>query len=165
MRAGCMVALGLVVAGCSFDVIGTNVGDPTAGTGDPSSPTQSVPSGVDGGAPPAQSPPPPTNPSPGDMAQQRIGTACMTDAQCDPGLTCGKSFGSGPGKVDIPGGYCTLDCSKNACPADSVCVTFNFGKFCESTCPPDPCRTGYSCCKVTENDTKACTPSQLCPKG
>lgn len=163
MRAGGMVALGMVMAaaGCTFDVIGTYV-DPNA---PPSSPTQSVPSGdTDAGAPATQ-PAPPMNPAGPDMAQQRIGTACTTDAQCDPGLTCGKTFGAGPGKVDIPGGYCTLDCSKNACPTGSVCVTFTFGKFCESDCPPDPCRTGYTCCTVSQDESKACTPSTLCPKG
>ncbi|HEX8952734.1 MAG TPA: hypothetical protein VF945_12850, partial [Polyangia bacterium] len=72
MRAGCMVAV--VMAGCSFNVIGTNVGDPTAGA-TPPSPTQSVPNG-DGGAPAAQTPPSSTGP---DMAQQRIGTACTVD--------------------------------------------------------------------------------------
>jgi len=142
MRAGCMVAV--LVAGCSFDVIGTNIGDPN-GTPMPPSPTQSVPNGsADAGAPPTQTTPPATTPPPGpDMAQQRIGTPCTTDAQWDPGLFCAKSFGIGPGKIDIPGGYCTHDCSSSSCPADSECVTFTIGKYWESTCPPDPCRTGY----------------------
>jgi len=160
MRAGCMVALGMLVAGCSFDVIGTNVGDPN-GTPAPPSPTQSVPSGADAGAPATQPPAPTTTPPGPDMAQQRVGTPCMTDAQCDPGLFCAKSFGVGPGHVDIPGGYCTLECSHTACPANSICASLSIGKYCESTCPPDPCRTGYTCCDFSD-DNKACTPGQLC---
>jgi serine protease len=120
-----------------------------------------VPNGPDAGAATA---PAPTPPGP-DMAQQRVGTPCISDAQCDPGLICAKTFGIGPGHVDIPGGYCTHDCSSNACPANSICVTFTFGKYCASSCPPDPCRTttGYVCCD--ESDGKACTPTALCPKG
>ena len=163
MRVGCMMAI--LVAGCSFDVIGTTVGDPSGGSNTPSSPTQSVPSTDDAGAPATQPPAPPTTPPPADMAEQRVGTACTDNAHCDPGLICAKSFGVGPGHVDVPGGYCTLDCSKTACPADSVCVTFTFGKYCESTCPPDPCRTGYTCCDVGDGDTKACTPGMLCKQG
>jgi serine protease len=99
------------------------------------------------------------------MAQQRVGTACTADAQCDPGLFCAKTFGVGPGRIDIPGGYCTLECSSAACPANSICVTFSFGKYCASTCPPDPCRTstGYVCCDEG-NGQNACTPTALCPK-
>jgi hypothetical protein len=145
MRAGCIVAL--VVAGCSFDVIGTNVGDPAGGpTGTPS-PTQSLPDSPDMATttPPPSMPPPSMPPGP-DMSQQPVGTACTSDAQCGAGLFCAKSFGVGPGRIDIPGGYCTLDCSSTACPADSFCSTFTFGKYCLSSCPPDPCRTGYKCC-------------------
>jgi hypothetical protein len=154
----------LLVAGCSFDVIGTNVGDP-AGAVTPPAPTQSLPDGADAGATKPTPPPPPATGTP-DMAQQRVGTACTADAECDPGLTCAKSFGIGPGHVDIPGGYCTLDCSSAACPANSICVTFSFGKFCGSTCPPDPCRTaaGYVCCNEGGGQN-ACTPTALCPKG
>ncbi len=164
MRASFMVAV--LVTGCSFDVIGTNVGGPNGGnqSGPAPTPSQPAPTASDGGAPPEQ-PQPPGNPAPpADMAQQRIGTACTTDPQCDPGLVCATSFGVGPGHVNVPGGYCTLDCSKSACPTNSVCVTFTFGKFCESTCPPDPCRTGYTCCTIPDVDANACTPSQLCPK-
>jgi hypothetical protein len=157
MRAGCMVAalLGATAAGCTFDVIGTNVGDPAEPM--PPSPTQSVPptTGSDGGAP-TQSP----GATP-DMAQQRIGTPCTADAQCDPGLFCAKSFGTGPGHIDIPGGYCTHDCSSSTCPTNSICVPTAFGQYCMSSCPPDPCRTGYECCDEGGGQ-KACSPTMLC---
>jgi len=123
MRVGFMVAA-VVVAGCSFDVIGTNVGDPAGGSPATPSPTQSVPDGPDSGI--AATPPPTAGP---DMATQRVGTACTSNTQCDPGLICGKTFGVGAGKIDIPGGYCTLDCTTTACPANSFCATFTFGKF------------------------------------
>ncbi|MCA1664805.1 MAG: hypothetical protein LC659_11135 [Myxococcales bacterium] len=163
MRA-VLCVMALVVAGCSFDVVGTNV-DPSLPVASPSpSPTQSVPNGPDGGAT-KPTPPPPATGAP-DMAVERVGTACTVDAECDPGLTCVKSFGAGPGRVDIPGGYCTLECSSAACPANSMCVTFTFGKYCASTCPPDPCRTssGYVCCDEG-NGQNACTPTALCGKG
>jgi len=153
MRGAIMAAACLLVAGCTFDIIGTNV-DP-AGTPATPSPTQSVPPAADGGAPPQ---------SPGatpDMAQQRIGTPCTADAQCDPGLFCAKTFGIGPGHVDIPGGYCTHDCSSSTCPTNSICVTTQFGKYCMSSCPPDPCRTGYECCDEGGGQN-ACSPTQLC---
>jgi hypothetical protein len=158
-----MVAV--LVAGCSFDVIGTNVGDPTGGgTGSTPSPTQSVPDGPDAGLP-ATTPTPTPTPTVGpDMAMQRIGTACTSDAQCDPGLLCAKSFGAGPGRVDIPGGYCTLDCSKGPCPANSFCETFTFGKYCLSDCPPDTCRgAGYVCCNYSGGN-HGCAPTALCPR-
>jgi hypothetical protein len=149
------------VAGCSFSVIGTNTGDPAGGSATPS-PTQSVPDVPDAGVPATTPTPTPTGP---DMATQRVGTACTSDAQCDPGLFCAKSFGIGPGRVDIPGGYCTLDCSSTACPANSFCETFNFGKYCISSCPPDPCRgAGYVCCGYSGGNN-GCAPDALCPKG
>lgn len=156
MDAGRVLAVGLwagaaLVMGCTFDVIGSNV-DPAPSA--PPSPTQSVPNtATDAG----------TSTAGPDMAQQRVGTACAGDSDCDPGLFCAKSFGVGPPRVDIPGGYCTLDCSNAACPANSVCVTFSFGKYCASSCPPDPCRTqsGYVCCDEG-GGAHACTPGGLC---
>lgn len=140
----------LFVAGCSFNVVGSP-GDPSGGAVTPPSPTQSVPNGSDGGAAPA----------PGsDMATQRIGTACTDDSQCDPGLFCAKSFGVGPGAVMIPGGYCTHECSQTACPANSFCGSFSFGKYCLSSCPPDPCRGGYQCCD--NGGQNGCSPAALC---
>ena len=154
MRAGCLVAV--VMAGCSFDVVGTTVGDPSGGATGTPSPTQSVPDKPDAG-PTTNTPPPGTSP---DMATQRVGTACTTDAQCDPGLFCGKTFGLGPGRVDIPGGYCTLDCTSSACPANSFCQAFTFGKFCLSACPPDPCRGGYICCDASGKT--GCATDSMC---
>jgi hypothetical protein len=158
MRAGYMVAV--FVAGCSFDVIGTNVGDPTGGSTGTPSPTQSVPNTPDGGI--AATTPPTASP---DMATQRIGTACISDAQCDPGLFCAQSSGVGPGAIVIPGGYCTLDCTSTACPANSFCQTLSLGKFCLSSCPPDPCRgggpAGYICCNYGGGN-KGCSTNQLC---
>ena len=162
MRAGFWVVV--LLAGCSFDVVGTTVDDPGAGPALPS-PTQSVPSALDAGTntplPPPTNPPPTTTP---DMAQQRIGIPCTGDAQCDPGLFCAKSFGTGPGHVDIAGGYCTLACGSAACPPSSFCNDFGvLGKYCLSSCPPDPCRTGggYVCCN--EGGGKhGCSPTDLC---
>ncbi len=167
MRALCL--LGVMLAGCSFEVRGTSVDDPGASGPTLPSPTQSVPNTPDLGAttpptmpaPTPPPPPPPTTPAPPDMAQQRVGLACSNNAQCDPGLICAKSFGVGLGTITIPGGYCTLDCSKAACPAGSFCTTFSFGKYCASSCPPDPCRTGYVCCNEGGGQS-GCTPTNLC---
>jgi hypothetical protein len=154
----------VLVAGCSFDVIGVNV-PAGAGSATPS-PTQSVPSDADAAvaaAPPAPTPP---NTPPPDMAQklERVGVACTMDSDCDAGLFCAKSFGIGPGRVDIPGGYCTLQCGSAACPASSFCNDFGvLGKYCLSSCPPDPCRTaaGYVCCEESGGQ-HGCTPDNLC---
>lgn len=162
MRWCCLVAA--LSVGCSFDIAGTNVGgDPGAA---PGSPTQSIPDQPDAAMAPTTDPPPPPTPPmppPPDMAQQRIGTACANNAQCDKGLICAVSFGIGPGRVDIPGGYCTHECSSSTCPANSFCGTLSFGKYCLSSCPPDPCRESYECC--ANSNQKACLPDGLCPKG
>jgi hypothetical protein len=160
MRWWCLVAV--LSTGCTFNVAGTGVGGGT----DPAA-TQSVPDQPDAGmAPPTTDPPPPPPPStmptpPPDMAHQRIGTACKADKDCDPGLTCAVSFAVGLSRVDIPNGYCTHDCTSAACPANSYCGSFSFGKFCLSSCPPDPCRDNYQCCANANQN--ACLPSGLCP--
>ena len=155
--------------GCSFDVIGTNVDDP--GTPAGSAPTQSIPSGPgttpteDLGmpTPPNGSPTPPSTMP--DMARQRVGTPCKSNGDCDAGLTCATTFFVGLTRIDVPGGYCTEDCSAATvtCPTDSYCGSFSFGKFCLSSCPPDPCRKDYECC--ANNGAKACLPGGLCPPG
>jgi len=163
----CLVAA--LLAGCSFDIIGTNV-DPTGAGSAPATPPSSdpPPTVVDAGmAPPTPAnptPPAPPPPAPPDMAEpQHIGTACKADGDCDPGLICAQSFLVGLAKVDIPGGYCTHECSSSACPADSFCGSFSFGKYCLSSCPPDPCRANYKCCANSKQS--ACLPDDLCPSG
>jgi hypothetical protein len=113
--------------------------------------------------PPGNAPTPPSTMP--DMAQQRVGTACKADGDCDPGLTCATTFFVGLTKIDIPAGYCTLDCSAatTVCPVNSFCGSFSFGKFCLSSCPPDPCRKDYQCC--ANGSAKACLPGSLCGPG
>jgi hypothetical protein len=165
MRVLTLVAL--MLTACQFSVHGI-----TDGTNPGSSGNGSSGNGDNGSStppsPPTASTPPPTDdagtppPSGGDMSQQRVGTACTSDAECDPGLFCAKSFLIGLQQVPVPGGYCTLDCSKGAaCPANSFCGAFSFGHFCLSSCPPDPCRVGYSCC-ANSAGANGCTQTNLC---
>jgi hypothetical protein len=168
MRWWCLGVAALVSAGCSFDVLGTNV-DPGGGSSPPAqSPTQSIPTETDAGvdAAPATdpTPPPPAPPTATpDMAQERIGIACKNDGDCDPGLICAQSFLVGLIVVQIPNGYCTHECGSSACPANSFCGSFSFGKYCLSSCPPDPCRNNYQCC--ANSKMNACLPNDLCPGG
>jgi hypothetical protein len=169
-----MVLLSTLLAGCAFEVHGTHptASDPGAAGGDPASgdpaggsaapdpmpgPVSSTPDPASGAGQPdlAMS-------APADMAAAlRVGIACTDDKQCDSGLFCAKTSGAGPTKIDVPGGYCTLDCHVNrACPSGSLCVTLSVGSFCQSLCPPDPCRAGYKCCGG--GNQKTCTASQLC---
>lgn len=162
MRAWAL-ALGLL-AGCTFTVEGADL--PPGSGAEPAPPA----GGPGVGAPTAMTPLPapdaaaapttPTPPAPDMLMPQVVGTACMTNEQCSPGLVCGKSFSTFGGTVKIPGGYCTLDCSKASCPAGSFCGSFSFGKFCLSECPPDPCRKDYKCCR--NNGQMGCTPDGLC---
>lgn len=158
--------LAVLLAGCQFSVIGTPVGgnapgqsqappvdDTTQPQSPPTSSTPPAPADADLAVPPGT-----------DMSVERVGTPCTADNQCDPGLICAKTFYVGVTKVDIPGGYCTLNCGNDpsVCPANSFCGSFNFGRYCLSNCPPDPCRKGYSCCD--NSGQQGCTPSMLCPK-
>ena len=156
----------MLTAGCSFDVLGTGV-DPAPAAPAPTTPApnQAGPGDADAGVvtpPPSDpTPPPPAPTAPPDMAQQRVGTACKADSDCDPGLTCAQTFLVGLVKVDIPAGYCTHECSSSTCPANSFCGSFSFGKYCLSSCPPDPCRNDYQCC--ANGKQNACLPDDLCP--
>jgi len=69
-----------------------------------------------------------------------IGAACTTDAPCAPGV-CGTGF---------PGGYCTQDCSVDACPLGSRCVSNATVAVCLQSCVgprtgQSECRAGYVC--------------------
>ena len=172
MRAFGVVAL--LLAGCQFSVDGSKI-DPPAAAPDPD-PTGGGGSTTAPAPPPTSSTPPPTQqpdfdlavPPGTDMSVKRVGTPCTQDAQCDPGLFCAKTFFIGLTRIDVPGGYCTEACDKDptVCPANSFCYSFSFGKYCGSSCPPDPCRKGYQCCSNSSGngsgDQKACTPDTLC---
>jgi hypothetical protein len=145
---GWAVAL-LFVAGCQFHV--------------PGLPTETGSSGG-GPAPTGSTPPPPTGtPSPTDLAQPSVGSPCIDNTSCGGGgLFCAHSFGFFSEHVSIPDGYCTLDCRNGVtCPAGSYCAYFEgLGQYCLSLCPPDPCRTGYTCCDISGQH--GCTPTGLC---
>jgi hypothetical protein len=113
---------------------------------------------------------PPTGSSPdlapappgSDMALAVVGAPCTNNNECGTGF-CGHSWGL----LSVPGGYCTADCSganKNICPAGSTCEHLaNVGDFCLSTCPPDPCRSGYKCCDLGKGGgSKSCAPGAFC---
>ncbi len=144
MRA--VVVVLTLSAGCEFIVPptgpsgmapGTNNGTGGGGTTQPPASSSPTPVSEDAGAA--------TTPAVVDMGHAPIGSACSSDGQCGYGLVCGKSFFAGQQMVQIPGGYCTMDCKNAPCPTGSVCTTFSFGQYCTSSCPPDPCRTaeGY----------------------
>lgn len=69
-----------------------------------------------------------------------IGTPCTADAACAPGV-CGTGF---------PGGYCTQDCARAACPLGARCVAGATVSVCLASCPGvragrSDCRAGYVC--------------------
>lgn len=154
---GCLCVVALA-AGCAFQVhgldpSGTGGGSPGSTTPPASTPPSGsqTPPSTDGGAPGG-----------GDMAVVPVGAPCNGNSDCgNQGLFCAKSFFDGRKYITVAGGYCTLDCSGGAtCPTGSSCGAFSFGHFCMSSCPPDPCRSGYSCCG--NSGANACTPQSLC---
>ncbi|QDF02580.1 S8 family peptidase [Myxococcus xanthus] len=73
-----------------------------------------------------------------------VGSACGSNVEC-PGGVC---------VTDYPGGYCSMDCTRSACPAGSRCsiVDSSSGlKACLATCTRQvgtgqgDCRSGYVC--------------------
>jgi hypothetical protein len=158
---GILCIAGLVFSGCAFQVHGfdpsqSNGGGGSSGSMSPPS-SQPPPSGsqtppsTDGGAAP-----------PADMAVVPVGAPCNGNSDCgNAGLFCAQSFFDGKKVIVVPGGYCTKDCSNgSSCPTGSACGSFAFGQYCLSTCPPDPCRGGYTCCAAS--GPSACTPTSLC---
>jgi serine protease len=70
-----------------------------------------------------------------------IGTACTADSACGANGICGTGF---------PGGYCTKDCAKSACPAGSKCLSGEALSICLDTCTgpragQSTCRANYVC--------------------
>ncbi len=65
------------------------------------------------------------------------GDPCMTNTECASGYCLPDPF---------PGGYCSADCSTNACPGDTVCKVVGGLAGCLKPCAKDTdCRTLYSC--------------------
>lgn len=71
----------------------------------------------------------------------KIGDGCSTNNDCGVNRICDRSQ---------PGGYCTISpCELNACPKESVCISFDTTEsFCMTRCAADgDCRSGYECVK------------------
>jgi hypothetical protein len=91
--------------------------------------------------------PPPVTPAP-------IGAPCTWNVECTSGLCTPEQGTSGP--TYWTGGACTQDCTSEACPSGSTCVTYESGgKFCSPTCAAtSDCRSGYVCATAVQ----ACLP-------
>lgn len=90
-----------------------------------------------------------------------IGASCAEDGDCTAvaGGSCMTSFGAGGFALELPGGYCTLECTPSTlpggtdeCPAGSACFGGGIGGFgggfCAKTCTASSdCRAseGYTC--------------------
>lgn len=91
-----------------------------------------------------------------------IGHACTdvreeveATAGCRGGQVC---FTSGRG---FPGGYCTQDCRRSACPPDAYCVGDGASQYCLQRCRSDAdCRTreGYVCARPSPFLPLGCIP-------
>jgi hypothetical protein len=100
--------------------------------------------------PPKDGTPPPT---------RSVGEACDNDGQCKGG-TCLTELENLGSKITLTGGYCSSDCTSNACADTGEKCWENTdgngtvtGKFCVKTCAmaSDCSRSGYTC-----------TPGNLC---
>jgi hypothetical protein len=144
--------LALVVsAGCAFQVPGVGPGSSSTGGNDPA--------GSQDAATPAPLPV-------GDGAvpeSTQIGAACdALKHPCPAPLTCDTKAGF----VDVPGGYCTMDCTSTSCPTGSQCsISWGGVRVCIEDCPAAGCRPGYICCKNGWAAPGACLTPGLCPDG
>lgn len=78
-----------------------------------------------------------------------VGSACADDFACGPGGHCA---------TELPGGYCTLDCTSTACPSGSGCFSVgNNQSLCFQTC------TNLSECRASEG--YICDADQTCYPG
>lgn len=82
-----------------------------------------------------------------------VGDPCTTAADC-----LGKACINGNG---TPGGYCSVDCTKDPCPTGSVCVTNALGagvNGCMRACNSSrDCRATYRCETERGSELKVCT--------
>jgi hypothetical protein len=88
----------------------------------------------------------------------RIGFACATNTDCDPGEFC---------LLAAPGGSCTKGCAEvgktTDCPANTVCSRFGSAdQVCANICTADgACRVDYACQGLAGTSTKSCQPKAL----
>lgn len=76
-----------------------------------------------------------------DESGPPIGATCTTDADCGAGRSC---------DTDVPGGYCSLECSSTPCPSGSACYGDAESQWCLATCSGPGqgnagCRAGFVC--------------------
>jgi hypothetical protein len=85
----------------------------------------------------------------------RVGFACATNTDCDPGEFC---------LLSAPGGFCTKGCAEAGkttdCAGNTVCSGFGgTDQVCANICTADTsCRTGYACNGLPGTSTKSCQP-------
>jgi hypothetical protein len=81
------------------------------------------------------------------------GAPCASNADCD--ATAPRCF---PEAIGWQGGYCTRPCSRDDCPAGSLCISDGSASFCLRTCTSaSGCRAGYLCRAVGSDSV--CYPS------
>jgi len=80
-----------------------------------------------------------------------VGDACTQLADCS-GDADGACITEDATTGEFAGGYCTLFCDVNACPAGAVCAEDGgMNRLCLDTCTTAAdCRTGYSCSQITD---------------
>jgi hypothetical protein len=84
-----------------------------------------------------------------------VGGGCHGDKECAPGLSC---------VGDLPGGYCTKDCSTVDCDPGSICSQVASANLCLKACAAHAdCRSGYQC--FNGACTLGCTTADDCGLG
>lgn len=96
-----------------------------------------------------------------DAGPAVVGAPCDATHACGPGLMCETSY---------PGGYCTLDCTADECPAGSICDGNLTPFLCLDSCAaPSDCRDGYQCwsgaCRPPCSDDMPCSDGGVCDGG
>ena len=97
-------------------------------------------------------------PSPSDIGGPCSAPQALQQGTCATGEICATP------DVGYPGGYCSQDCTSQACPWDATCLAANGGHYCARTCAHDSdCRSpDYTCqgggCNVRPNTMPSLPP-------
>jgi serine protease len=87
-----------------------------------------------------------------EPSEPAMGASCQGNTDCIVGICL----------TNYPGGYCTLPCKDQPCPAGSRCVVFNIFGFkdysCRRTCEQhaDCRRAGYYCAVPPDKGSRVC---------